>query len=332
MEGIILNKNITILIIAILTLLSACSSNSDDKLEQESTTGNTNINEEAETIYSLENDGVDEIDFQEDFDQFSKEIPERIITTSVPITEMLYLLDITPVGVPTSTNPIPDEFDDIDQIGSPMQPDLEVVTNLEPDLIIGAKSLKESLEDNLQGIELNRAYLKTDSYDDLKRSFKVLGTYFDKTEEMNTILSSMLDMENDLIAQAEGKELPSVMLIIGTSESFMVMNEKSYLGSIVEKLGAENIATTVLDATDTYSPINMEDTVVADPDIIFVLASGDHGASEDMFQNEVDSNNVWKSLSAYENDQIHILDHDIFGVTSILNVERAMTEIADYFY
>src|SRR5699024_2376044 len=138
---------------------------------------NTNANEDVETeeadeVFSLENDGVDETEFQEDLGQFSGIIPERIITTSVPITEMLHLLDVTPVGVPTSTNPIPKDFETIDQIGSPMQPDLEVVTNLEPDLIIGAKSLEDSLEENLEGIELDRVYLKTDSFDDLKRSFK----------------------------------------------------------------------------------------------------------------------------------------------------------------
>lgn len=322
-----LNKHVLILIMALLTLLSACSSDTAaDGEEKKTPTSNDH------EVYSLDHDGIDEEEFQKDLEQFQAEKPERIITTSVPIAEMLQLLDITPVGVPASTNPLPEEFAEIDQIGSPMEPDLEIITDLEPDLILGAKSLEESLEDSLEGIELNRAYLKTDSFDDLKRSFKVLGTYFDQTNEMNTRLESILQMENDLIKQAEGKELPSVLVVIGTSDSFMVMNEDSYVGSLVEKLGAENIATTVLDAKDTYSPISMEDVVVADPDIIFVLASGDHGASEEMFQQEVEENEIWKSLTAYKEDEIHILDHEVFGVTSIKNVEKAMTQIAEYFY
>lgn len=327
-------RYILILMVAIFTLLSACSSGkSEDQAGESASNGANNIEaNEAEEVYSLENDGIDEEEFQEELAQFPKEKPDRIITTSVPITEMLQLLNITPVGVPTSTNPIPEEFADIDQIGSPMEPDLEVVTNLEPDLIIGAKSLEDSLESSLAGIELDRAYLKTDSFDDLKRTFKVLGTYFDKKEEMNTVLDGILHMENELMKQAEGKDLPSVLLVIGTSDSFMVMNENSYVGSLVEKLGAENIATTVLDAKDTYSPISMEEVVAADPDIIFVLASGDHGATEEMFHQEVESNEIWKSLSAYKEDEIYILEHEVFGVTSIKNVEKAMSQIADYFY
>ncbi|HLQ97336.1 MAG TPA: ABC transporter substrate-binding protein [Candidatus Dormibacteraeota bacterium] len=321
------------LILFLFILCTACSNGSTEK----NTSANASNKEEdqsdaADNEYSLENDGIDEEAFSEDISQFPDTVPEHIVTTSVPITEMLYLLDITPSGVPTSTNPIPEAFNDIEQLGSPMEPDLEVLTDLEPDLIIGAKSLEESLEDSLGGIDLDRAYLKTDSFEDLKQTFKVLGTYFDKTEEMNTVLTDILEMENDLMKQASGKELPSVLLMIGTSESFMVMSEDSYLGSLVERLGAENIATTILDAKDTYSPMNMEEIVAADPDIVLVLASGDHGASEDMYEEELKKNDIWKSLSAYQNDDIHILDYDIFGVTSILNVEQAMTEIADYFF
>lgn len=287
---------------------------------------------EESPVYTLDNDGVDETKFKEALAQFPADIPERIVTTSVPLAEMLHLLGITPVGVPTSTNPLPADFESVPRIGSPMQPDLEVVTSLEPDLLLGAESLRSTLDKNLEGIKLEKAYLRTDSFEDLKLSFKVLGTYFKKTEEMNAVMSAILDKENELLQLAEGKELPSVMLMIGTSDSFMVMSEGSYLGSLVKRLGADNIATSVLQVKETYSAISMENVVAADPDIILVLASGDHGASVDKFQKEVEKNDAWTKLSAYKNDKIHILDYSIFGVTSITNVEKALTEVANYFY
>lgn len=340
LEGKSLKKVYAFLLAAVLALLTACSSNSTEDASKDETDKEVNENktvahesvEKQEVGLTLENDGTDEEKFNEALSQFSEAVPERIITTSVPLTEMLHLLDITPVGVPTSTNPLPQDFESIDKIGSPMAPDLEVVTNLKPDLILGAESLRSTLEKNLEGMNMPTAYLRTDSFDDLKRSFKVLGTYFNKTDKMNEKMQMILDKENELTKLAEGKKLPTVMLMIGTSDSFMVMNEKSYLGSLVERLGADNIATTVLKATDTYSPMNMEEIVVANPDIILVLASGDHGASEEMFQKEVESNDTWTKLSAYQNDKIHILDYDVFGVTSISNVEKALTEIASYFF
>lgn len=324
-----MNKLYLALLIGVLALMTACSSDSGDNDVKEE---NESKSAEEAGIYDLENDGIDKEAFDEVLSEFPTDVPERVITTSVPLTEMLHLLGVTPVGVPTSTNPIPTDFDSIERIGSPMQPDLEVVTNLDPDLILGAETLRSTLEKNLEDIDLEPTYLPTESFDDLKLSFKVLGTYFDKIDETNAVLSSILKKENELLEQAKGKDLPSVMLVIGTSDSFMVMSERSYLGSLVKKLGANNIATSALNVTETYAPINMEDVVVADPDIILVLASGDHGASEDMFRKEVDSNDIWKKLSAYQNEDVHILDYDIFGVTSISNVEQALTQIANYFY
>ncbi|WP_339247850.1 ABC transporter substrate-binding protein [Paenibacillus sp. FSL R10-2796] len=344
-----MKKILVLLVIAALTAMTACSStNTADNPKNEAVTNTTaneskeanaakttevaNTAEAAGKVYSLENDGVDEALFNEALSQFPAKVPERIVTTSVPLTEMLYLLGITPVGVPTSTNPIPADFETIDRIGSPMAPDLEVVTKLEPDLVLGAESLRSTLDKSLEGIDLQKAYLRTESFEDLKLSLKVLGTYFNKKDEMNAALTKILNKENELSQLAEGKELPSVLLVIGTADSFMVMSEKSYLGSLVKKLGADNIATSVLQVTDTYSPINMENIVAADPDIILVLASGDHGATEDKFKKEIEKNETWTKLSAYANNKINILDYSVFGVTSIINAETALTEIAKYFY
>jgi iron complex transport system substrate-binding protein len=332
-----LKKLLVLLVVAALTAMTACSStntaagNETKEANAANTTDAANTADAAK-VYSLENDGVDEALFNEALSQFPATIPQRIVTTSVPLTEMLYLLGITPVGVPTSTNPIPADFETIDKIGSPMAPDLEVVTKLEPDLLLGAESLRSTLDKSLEGIDLQKAYLRTESFEDLKLSLKVLGTYFNKKDEMNAALTKILDKENELSKLAEGKELPSVMLVIGTSDSFMVMSEKSYLGSLVKKLGADNIATSVLKVSDTYSPINMENIVAADPDIILVLASGDHGATKDKFKKEIEKNETWTKLSAYKNDKIHMLDYSVFGVTSIINAETALTEIAKYFY
>lgn len=47
------------------------------------------------------NDGVDESAFQQLLATMPTEKQERIVVTSVPLAEMLYLLETEPVGVPT---------------------------------------------------------------------------------------------------------------------------------------------------------------------------------------------------------------------------------------
>lgn len=116
-----MKKILVLLVVAALTAMTACSStNTTDNRKNEAVTNTTaneskeanaanttevaNTAEAAGKVYSLENDGVDETLFNEALSQFPSTVPERIVTTSVPLTEMLYLLGITPVGVPTSTN------------------------------------------------------------------------------------------------------------------------------------------------------------------------------------------------------------------------------------
>lgn len=333
-------KKIVVLLFCCVLFLVACSEKEAEQGNKADNTTNeqeqsSNVAQQEEQVedegLTLENDGVDEAQFQELLASLPAQKPERIVVTSVPLTEMLYLLGEEPVGVPTSTNPIPEAFNSITQIGSPMTPDLEVITNLETDLLIGAKSLQSSLNKNVEGLNIPTAYLPTDSFEDLKLSFKVLGTYLGKEDKMNEVLGNILAKENELMKLAEGKELPNVLLMIGTSDSFMVMSEESYLGSLIKRLGAENIATTDLKVDATYSAVNLEDIVVADPDIILVLASGDHGANEEKFQQEVAKNDAWTKLSAYQNEKIYVLDYSVFGVTSIMNVEDALTKVSEYF-
>jgi len=325
-----LKKWFWVSLLVLVCALAGCAKQEEKGAEKEVEKPQQEVaTDEKEDVFE---DGVDEEAFQKALASFPAEVPEKIVTTSVPLTEMLHLLGITPVGVPTSTNPLPADFDAITKIGSPMAPDLEVISSLQTDLILGAASLQSSLDQALTGMNIATAYLPTESYDDLKLSFKVLGTYFGKEDKMNEVLQSIVAKEDELKAKAQGKELPSVMLVIGTSDSFMVMSDKSYLGSLVERLGADNIAKSVLKAESTYSPMNLEDIVVADPDMIFVLASGDHGANEDKFKQEIEKNSAWTQLSAYKNDKIYMLDYSTFGVTSIANVETALTTIADYFY
>ena len=327
--GISMKFRSILVVFASFFLLTACSNEQAVDKENSEDIGKETVEQEQQEQELT--DGVDEEALAEISKKFPQQDAERVITTSVPLAEMLHILGITPVGVPTSNNPLPADFEEIDQIGSPMAPDLEKITSLQSDLLLSSKALESTLEKSVEGMDLNRVYLPTDSIQDLKLSFKAIGRYFHKEDKMNEVLNKITEKEVELEKQAEGKELPSVMLMIGTSDSFMVMSENSYLGSLVDRLGAENIATTQLKVTETYSPINMENIIAADPDIIFVLSSLDHGASHDMFDKEVEKNDAWKKLSAYENGKIHMLDYQIFGVTSINHVEQALTELADYF-
>src|SRR5699024_7983462 len=131
-----MRKPLIYMVAVAVLLLASCSNTGgtneqNSSNEQENTSSNENVNEnkgEKTGRHASVDRSLKEI-----LAQFPDEQAEKVITTSVPIAEILHTLDIKPVGVPTSTNPLPEDFAEIAEIGSPMAPDLEKMTDLEAD-------------------------------------------------------------------------------------------------------------------------------------------------------------------------------------------------------
>lgn len=63
----------------------------------------------------------------------SAAVPEqRVVSTTVAITEMMAALEVDLVGVPTSSKVLPARYDAVTKIGNPMSPDMELVKSLKP--------------------------------------------------------------------------------------------------------------------------------------------------------------------------------------------------------
>ncbi|EJW16091.1 ABC-type Fe3+-hydroxamate transport system, periplasmic component [Paenibacillus alvei DSM 29] len=78
--------------------------------------------------------------------QFGTKKPEKIVTLSVSITEILHEIGVVPAGVPKSSSKLPEAFEHVPRIGSSHQPDLEQIAKLQPDIIVGPMSIKDSIE------------------------------------------------------------------------------------------------------------------------------------------------------------------------------------------
>ena len=72
---------------------------------------------------------------------------ERVVASSVAVVQILDALGIPMTGVPTSSYGLPESVADAARIGNPMSPDMEVITSLEPDVIVSVDSLSDELKD-----------------------------------------------------------------------------------------------------------------------------------------------------------------------------------------
>ncbi|CAM4079488.1 ferrichrome ABC transporter substrate-binding protein [Bacillus manliponensis] len=264
--------------------------------------------------------------------QFPSEQPKSIVTTSVSIAEMLHILDVKPVGLPTTTHKLPEGFDQITQIGSAIEPDVEKIVSLQPDIVVGPESIKDSLEKKITNGNVKTAYLPTDSYEDLIVSFEALGKALGKEKEANKYLADLEKKEKAILKDLEGKKAPKVMVLFGSGESFMLMNETTYVGSLVKKLGAQNIVTEQLKTKESYVPLNMEDVITANPDAILLVSHGDPKAALEQFKTDVKNNGAWEKLNAFKNDKVQALDYSTFGYASIEKAPVGLEQLSEILY
>lgn len=264
--------------------------------------------------------------------QFGEQAPARIVTLSVSITEILHELGIEPVGVPTTNSKLPESLADVPRIGSSHQPDLEQIAKLQPDVVLGPASIKDSMEKKLGPASLPSAYLPVDSLEQLKLSTKTLGRLLGREDQANAFLQEVERQEREAIEQVEGKPAPKVMFLFGSAEALMLMNDNTFAGSLARNLGAINVVSEELKLTEAYVPFNMESIVAANPDVILLVAHGDPDAVAQKFEEDVKKNGAWEKLNAIQNGKMASLDFELFGIASIVKAPDAYKEMARILY
>jgi len=75
------------------------------------------------------------------------------------------------------------------------------------------------------------------------------------------------------------------------------------------KLGADNL---VKAASSSRVPLNFEELLIADPEVILVVMMGDHEALQDKFRREFMELPAWGTLSAARNQRVHFMPVDLF--------------------
>lgn len=255
-------------------------------------------------------------------------VPQRVVAGTVAIAEMLDKMGFDAVvGVPQSRYPLPERYKGASEIGRPMEPDVEKVTALTPDLFISVNSLQEANEKKLTDQGIKSMFVQTDSYEHVLETMTMLGKTVGKEAEAKAFVDETRAKAEEIIKAAEGKESPKVLFLFGSPKSIMVGTKESFTGSLMEALKIHNIATD-LNLTGTYVPLNLENVVAAKPDIILRLTHANPQESQKMLDKEFSENAIWKNMDAVKNGKVYDLDINVFSVSGNIKLVEAMEALS----
>lgn len=227
--------------------------------------------------------------------------PERIISLGPNMTEFVFALGAGDrlVGR-TDYCDYPEEVSEIASVGTLMEPDLEKIAELEPDLVLSSTHVSEDVMKKLQELKIPVLYL----YDEhnlygLSQIILTLGTALDVNE-------AAMDLEKDVMGRilavryaSERQEPVSVYYVVGFGEGGdYTAGSNTFIHDILSYAGFKNIAADVKDWS--YSA---EKLVEADPDYIIIPAWADG-----LFQTTA----PYSELSAVKNEKVIVADNNLF--------------------
>lgn len=258
----------------------------------------------------------------------------RIVATSVAACEILEKLGIESekvVGVPSTTAyTVPEIYQGAEEVGSPMAPDMEIVSSLNPTIILSPNSLQGDLETQYDNAGLNSAFLNLKSTVGMYKSIQELGELFGKEERAQELTDEFLAyMEEYESADREGKA-PRVLILMGLPGSYVVATESSYAGSLVKLAGGINIYGDG-DGTD-FLNVNAEDMLQRDPDIILRTSHAMPEQVMAMFRDEFADNDIWQHFRAVQEGKVYDLDNNKFGMSANFRYKEALEELKPMLY
>lgn len=256
----------------------------------------------------------------------------RIVSATVAATNLLGALDVDLVGIPTTENSIPEQFQGLPEVGIAHTPDLEVVASLEPDLFILDANFREANEETLAEFGIDAFFFETHTYEAFLNSISDLSIKIGRVEEANALIDSL---ENSIVEANANRsdEGPRVAIIFGAGDDVMLETENSYLGDIASIMGAVNIASELEGGLHAPRlPFSLEQILVADPDIVLRFAHGPIEQTRQMFDQMFDADPTFQSLTAVEQGRVYDLDPQVFGVSANLQVAEAFKELGMIFY
>ena len=265
-------------------------------------------------------------------EQSAEETPEtdgNIIATTVALVEIMDQLELDLVGIPTSYKNLPKRYSDATEVGMAMDPDMEIVKSLQPTDVLSVTTLQGDLEETFEKTNTPVSFIDLESVEGMYNAIQTLGDKYDRTEQAEDIINNFEKQLSETEQKVEGKESPSVLILLGVPGSYLVGTENSYIGDLVKRAGGENV---IKGETAEYISSNTEHLQQTNPDIILRAA---HGMPEEvvkMFDKEFKENDIWKHFKAVEDGRVYDLEETRFGTTANLAAPEALEELVDMLY
>ncbi|MGK0673871.1 MAG: cobalamin-binding protein [Halothiobacillaceae bacterium] len=221
----------------------------------------------------------------------------RVVSLAPHLTEMLFAIGVTPVGV-VEYSDHPPAARGLPSIGPYHSPDFERLMLLHPDLVVAWKSgIAPALLERLRGLGLKVLLTRGQALEDIPRELRALGQL---TGQVSAAEQAATTFERELDAltaqHAQARKLSGFYEI--WSRPLITVSDAHFIGQAMARCGIRNIVGSAMGKTPTWSE---EAVLRARPELLITSAPA----------RDFDRWRRWKDLPAVQHDALIILPPDV---------------------
>ncbi|MBP3089197.1 iron ABC transporter substrate-binding protein [Corynebacterium sp. sy017] len=318
--------------------LTGCSQGASDSAQEKSsekTSNATSAAAENTTLSITDNHGTVEI----------KTPVSRPVSTDNRTFEVLDQWGVKLVAAPKMLVPstIPDykNDDEILDIGSHKEPNLEVIVAAEPDLIINGQRFGRSYE-QIKEMNPDTPIVELEPRegepfaDELKRQVTELGKIFDKEDEAQKLIEDFDKAVERAKKAYNGNDTVMAVNVSGGQIGYVAPSTGRVWGPVFDLLGLKP-ALEVPNASDNHKgdDISPETIAESNPDWIFVLdRDGAISKGKDGYTPALDvikNNPALGNVAAIKDEKTVLAPEDTYTNESIITYTEILNSIADSF-
>ncbi|RKZ96366.1 MAG: ABC transporter substrate-binding protein [Gammaproteobacteria bacterium] len=238
--------------------------------------------------------------------------PKRIITLAPSITETAFALDLGDnIVAVTDYCDFPSEVLNLPKVGGFVDPNLEAIVALQPDLVILLANQQRTIK-QLQQLNIPTLAVFNTRLSNIKEAIHIIGQYTQHQKQAQQLLADIEQKITIIKEKTNGLARPRVMITMGHSigsehmKQVFIAGQNDFYNDLITLAGGQNA---YQDNRLNVPSLSIEGIMKINPQVIIDIfpEADDHDA---------DLNNVlqqWKNLDhidAVKNNRMHIIQED----------------------
>jgi iron complex transport system substrate-binding protein len=236
--------------------------------------------------------------------------PKRVVVLDTGELDSAMTLGVTPVGSVEAVEGLGypsylEGTEEIENVGTIEQPNLEKIASLEPDLILSSNLRHEKIYDQLSQIAPT-VFTETTGVT-WKENFDVHAKALGKTEEAEQVEKDYQSRMEEF-QKAMGENPPTVSVVRFLPGDTRIYQKESFIGTILEDAGLPRPKS---QDVEEFAILNASQELIPEMggDVIFTTV---YGPEDETTMDKITSDPLWRKLEAVQQGEVYEVSDDLW--------------------